>query len=329
MPISLSPGFSPPSSKGSPERLFQEFAIVWVLHSAPPFVLGWSLRSDSRLSERSVVLDFTHHALPPATIDDMDSMSNAILAHNLAYVVAQAMTYLAVGSCRVQRFNELEHAHSVLSASEAGLQGEVAGLGATVQRLEGENRSLVSEKSVLEDVRSALEGQVESLTQANEGLMIQNEILERDLIDHEQELEVLRVDRNWLLQVGLVCVMDKLLEHPEFTCGVSRIHHATFVAGEESGWANLKAQVDAGTYDPSASDSRSSHSSALDDALLDFATMDFVGLLGLGHLDVDGVRALCAFDEGEDAVGDLGVGVSGEIGDVTLRVKQSWVGVSY
>lgn len=121
MPISLSPGFSPPASKGSPERLFQEFAVVWVLHSAPPFVLAWSLRSESHLSVRSVALDFTRHDLPPATVVDMDSMSNTVLAHNLAYVVTQAMTYLAAGSRRVQRFNELEHAHSVLSASEAGL----------------------------------------------------------------------------------------------------------------------------------------------------------------------------------------------------------------
>lgn len=152
---------------------------------------------------------------------------------------------------------------------------------------------------------------MESLTQTNEGLMIQNESLERDLADRERELEVSRADRNWLLQVGLVRMMDKLLELPEFTGGISRIHHAAFAAGEESGWANLKALVDAGTYDPSASDSRLSHSSALDDALLAFATMDFAGLLGLGYLDVDRVRVLCAFDEGEGAVEGLGVGVCG------------------
>ncbi|XP_023766921.1 uncharacterized protein LOC111915500 [Lactuca sativa] len=102
--------------------------------------------------------------------------------------------------------------------------------------------------------------------------------------------------------------MDKLLEHPEFTGCIRRILHVAFVAGEESGWSNLKAQVDFGTYDPSASDSRSSYSLALDDALLGFTTMDFVGLLGLGHLDMVGVRALCAFDEG---VVGLGVGAGG------------------
>lgn len=166
---------------------------------------------------------------------------------------------------------------------------------------------------MLEDVRSTLEAQVESLTQTNEGLMIQNESLEFNLVNRERELEALRVDRSWLLQVGLVRVIDKIIEHPEFTGDISRILHVAFVAGEVSRWASLKAQVDAGTYDPSASDSRSSHSSSLDDAILAFATMDFAGLLGIGQLDVDGVKALCAFDKGEDVVGVEGdiVGVFG------------------
>lgn len=76
--------------------------------------------------------------------------------------------------------------------------------------------------------------------------------------------------------------MDKLIEHPEFTCGVSRILHVVFVAGEESGHAGLKAEVDVGLYDPEANDSRSSHTSSLKDALLEFATMDYAALLSLG-----------------------------------------------
>lgn len=195
-------------------KLFQESAVVRVLYCAPPFVPRWSLRSDSYFSVRFVTLEFTFHALPPATVDDMDSMSNVVLDHNLTYAATQAMTYLTAGSRHVQQFDELEHAHSVLSTSEAGLQDEVSGLGATVRRLEGENKSIVSEKMVLENVRSALEGQVDSLTKANEGLMIHNESLERDLVDRVQELEVLRADRNWLFRVGFMLVMVKLLENP-------------------------------------------------------------------------------------------------------------------
>nr|KAJ0209428.1 hypothetical protein LSAT_V11C400206260 [Lactuca sativa] len=183
------------------------------------------------------------------------------------------------------------------------LKGKVSDLSANVSRLECENKSLVSGKMILEDVRSVLEGQVESLTQANEGLMIQNESLEWDLADREWELEVLRGDRKVLLQVGFVRIMDRLLEHPEFIGGISQIRHAAFVAREES--------VDAGMYDPSASDSRSSHSSASEDALLAFATLDFAGLLELGHLGMNEVRALCSFDEDEEATGVLGVGAGG------------------
>lgn len=64
-------------------------------------------------------LDFTRHALPPATVDDMDSMSNTVLARNLAYAAMQAMTYLAAESYRVQQFDELDHVHSFLAASKS------------------------------------------------------------------------------------------------------------------------------------------------------------------------------------------------------------------
>nr|KAJ0223489.1 hypothetical protein LSAT_V11C200094980 [Lactuca sativa] len=116
------------------------------------------------------------------------------------------------------------------------------------------------EKLVLEDVRSSLEARGESLMKMNEGLMMPNEILEYDLADRDRELEVLKANHDRLLQVGLVCVMDKLIEHPECARGISNIRHLVFFASEESVRAGLKAQVDDGTYDPFASDSCSSYS---------------------------------------------------------------------
>ena len=80
VPISVSVGVNPLSLRSSPERLFQGSAPT-----LPVLISGWSLRPDSRLSMRSVALDFTRHALPPATLDDTDSMGNVVLAHNLAY----------------------------------------------------------------------------------------------------------------------------------------------------------------------------------------------------------------------------------------------------
>lgn len=35
------------------------------------------------------------------------------------------------------------------------------------------------------------------------------------------EVETLHRDHDWLLQVGVVHIMDKLIENPEFTSGIS------------------------------------------------------------------------------------------------------------
>lgn len=99
----------------------------------------------------------------------------------------------------------------------------------------------------------------------------------------------MRRDRECLLQVGVVCIMDKLIKHLEFTSAVSQIHQAAFAASEESGRVGLKAKIDFGAYGPNASDSRFGHTTSLNDALLAFAAMDHASLLGLGHLDMVGM----------------------------------------
>lgn len=141
----------------------------------------------------------------------------------------------------------------------------------------------------MEDVQSSLENRVDVLTQSNEGLMIQNKSLEQDLSDHDWDLdemrvdlESLRADRDWLLHVVVVRVMDKLIEHMEFIGGVSKIYHAALVVGEESECAGLKVDIDVESYDMEGSDSRSSHTSSLKYAMLAFATMDYAVILGLG-----------------------------------------------
>lgn len=155
-------GVNPQFLKGSHEQLLSESATVEVLHSAPVFVPGWSLRPDSCFFVRSVAFYFTLHALPPATVDDMDSMSNVVLAHNLAYAAGQAMTYLSARSHCVLWFGELERVHSALVESEVGLMCDVADLRATVCRLESENKPMLSGKLVLEDMHRVLKAQVES-----------------------------------------------------------------------------------------------------------------------------------------------------------------------
>lgn len=95
--------------------------------------------------------------------------------------------------------------------------------------------------------------------------------------------------------------MNKLIEHPEFISAVSWIWHAAFGVGKESDRSGLKAEVDSGSYNPNASDSWSNHTTSLNDALIAFATIDYASLLGLGHLDMVGMRRLCALEN----VGEL------------------------
>lgn len=145
-----------------------------------------------------------------------------------------------------------------------------------------------------------MEAKIDSLTHANEGLMIQNDILERDVCDHDEllaeardEAEANMHDRDLLLCVGVVRIMEKLIEHAEFTGAVIRIRYTVFVVGEESECSRLKAKVDSGSYDPNVSNSRSSHSTSLNDARLAFTTMDHVSHVGLGNLDMEGMHQLC------------------------------------
>lgn len=111
-------------------------------------------------------------------------------------------------------------------------------------------------------------------------------------------------------------IMDKLIEHLEFTSAVSRIRYVAFVAAEESGRSGLKAEVDFGLYDPNVSDSQSNHITSLNDTLLTFATMDHASFLGLGNLDMVGMRQLGALDEVDEVPdGMLIEGVGGDGGD--------------
>lgn len=101
---------------------------------------------------------------------------------------------------------------------------------------------LAAEKTAADEIRSLLVAKVDSLTQVNEGLMIQVEILERDAVDRDKLIVAVQVgaratqnDFDWLLHLGLVRIVEKLIEHPDFTSVVSLIRHSAFIVGVESG----------------------------------------------------------------------------------------------
>lgn len=152
--------------------------------------------------------------------------------------------------------------------------------------------------------------------------MMQNKSLERDVCDSDKFLEEARVeaevvchDWDWLLQVGFVRIIYKIIEHLEFTSTISRIRHVAFVFGDESSRSGLKAGMDSGSYDPNVSDSRSNYTTSLNDSLLAFATMDHASLLGLGHLDMAGMQQLCALEYVDKVPDDMLIkGAGGDSG---------------
>lgn len=90
--------------------------------------------------------------------------------------------------------------------------------------------------------------------------------------------------------------VDKLIEHPDFTSAVSLICHSAFIAGEKSVRNTLES---AGPENLVASSPSSGHVVSVNEALLSFSRMDHASLLGLGDLDIQGVRELCAFSGSE------------------------------
>lgn len=90
--------------------------------------------------------------------------------------------------------------------------------------------------------------------------------------------------------MGVVRIMEKLIEHLEFIGVVSQIRYTTFVSGDESERSTLKVEVDFDSCEPNVSDFGSSHTTSLNDSLLAFDTMDHASLLGLGNLDMEGMR---------------------------------------
>ena len=65
------------------------------------FVPAWNLNNDSCLSIRANVVEFSHHALPPTAVADMEAMSSSALSHNMSYAAAQSMFYLVAGAQRI------------------------------------------------------------------------------------------------------------------------------------------------------------------------------------------------------------------------------------
>ncbi|CAH1417950.1 unnamed protein product [Lactuca virosa] len=157
----------------------------------------------------------------------------------------------------------------------------------------------------------------------NEALSIRVESLERELLDKEKllldrkaELSQLGGNLDWLVKDGIVRIVDKVIELPNFLQGVGQINNMCFDAGEELGRELLRKEIVVRTFDPNVSSSTSSHTGEIVDAIDSFFTCDYASLMNLGSLDVSGLLRLCVDDDNGGASPSSNIKVTGLDGNV-------------
>lgn len=109
-------------------------------------------------------MEFACHVFPPADVTEMQAMGSPSLPHNMSYAAAHAMFYLVAGAHRIQLLNEMEATHTGCGVQEGNLKRRIAELEKDVHGFEKRCGLLASEKTGTEEIRSALEAKVDSLT---------------------------------------------------------------------------------------------------------------------------------------------------------------------
>ncbi|CAH1422068.1 unnamed protein product [Lactuca virosa] len=144
----------------------------------------------------------------------------------------------------------------------------------------------------------------------------------RDLVDKEKLVVELKgvnarleEDLGWLLKEGVVRVVDKVIELPEFLHGRRWIKNNCWCEGEYSSREGIRKEIVVGTFNIGAASSTSSHSRGVTEDIDALISRDYDTLLNLGELDVEGLRKLCVC-EASDELGSGGtakiVGLDGD-----------------
>ncbi|CAI9267547.1 unnamed protein product [Lactuca saligna] len=166
------------------------------------------------------------------------------------------------------------------SSKLALIKAERDELKVSLLELEREKRSfkecydlLAREKASLEDNMTALDG-----------LRLEEDIARR---------KVAYEDLGWLLQKGIVQVVDKIFESNEFALGVKRMKMACLIASVENGKQVIQEQVATRKLIFGEMDATAKHAQAIHAAIKSFMETNFASYLRLGELDIGGLRQMC------------------------------------
>lgn len=100
-------------------------------------------------------------------------------------------------------------------------------------------------------------------------------------------------DVAWLLQKGVVRVVDKIVDSVEFSLSVRRITTTCMVVRVEDGKQVIREQVSSGKFIPIESNALLEHTQVMHAKVKSFLETKFSSYPRLGELDMEGLRQLC------------------------------------
>ncbi|CAH1413281.1 unnamed protein product [Lactuca virosa] len=181
---------------------------------------------------------------------------------------------------------------------------------------------LAGEKSAVEDQVVTLDMEVDRLSQQVQCLEANKGTLEGCLRQQSEHMESEALKRNtleedlaWVLQKGVIRVVDRVIESGDFSLGIRRMKSACVVAGMESGKEAVRKQLAIGHFNPSESNDVIQSAHTMRASIKACAQTDFVSYLRLGELDLTSLRQLCCDSNSEGPVLDSG---SGGVGPSSL-----------
>ncbi|KAI3518420.1 hypothetical protein L1887_07148 [Cichorium endivia] len=293
---------------------------VWKDYSSWPFVPDWKLLNGSRLSSREAAIDFALHAFPPAADSEMESFTHDGLVSTLRFASTQSAYYLAAATKRIEHLaNSSKTQESFkLEARKAAtenvrLRGTLEELRGELARLEKKSREfdlkyelLMSEKMSVEEQLSSTQERLDKVSEENEALMIRAESFDAESCEKDRLLEEgaaalakAEGDLRWVVEEGMVRVVEKVFMIPELIHGVNRIRLTSFIEGEDAGRRALRQELNIAGPDVEEGSSSSNYAHEVNDAMEEFATLDYAGLLRLGQLSVEELKELLRVEADE------------------------------
>ncbi|KAI3691520.1 hypothetical protein L2E82_49883 [Cichorium intybus] len=293
---------------------------VWKDYSSLPFVPDWKLLTGSRLSSREATIDFALHAFPPAAHSEMENFTHDGLVNTLRFASTQSAYYLAAAAKRIEHLaNSSKTQESFkLEARKATtenvrlrraveeLRSQVAGLEKASREFDLKYELLMSEKMSVEEQLASTQERLDKVSEENETLMIRTESFDAEACEKDRMLEEgaaalakVEGDLKWVVEEGMVRVVEKVFMIPELIHSVNRIRRTSYIAGEDAGRRTLRQELNIAGPDAEEGRSSSSYVREVNDAMEEFATLDYAGLLRLGQLGVGELKELLRVEANE------------------------------